>query len=161
MTKSKVKKVKATREESQEKIKPEIKEMDSKVEAKEESRAQPKENEKPKRKLAGYEDEEGARYLDEIDLLRWQNSVLRIKNLRHQVDALRHQAENIRLTMEAQRSKCLSTAGAFEVSAKNREKNQHINLVKEMGARYGVDFTDKNVVLDDETGKISFINPPP
>lgn len=119
-----------------------------------------KEEKKKQKELAGRVDDEGARYLEEIDFLKWQNSVLRIKNLRHQADSLRQQAENIRLTMETQRGKALSNAGAFEVAAKNREKNNHVELLKEMGARYGVEFTDKNVVVDDETGKIGFIAPP-
>lgn len=109
--------------------------------------------------LSGYVDEEGSRYLEEIDLLRWTNSVLRIRNLRHQASEIRTRLENLKMTYEMKRQQHLIQANAFEESAKHRENNIHVELMKEIGARYGVDFDNPNIVLDDETGKIKLIDP--
>ena len=67
-------------------------------ESKEQEPKEPK-----KRELAGTVDEEGSRYLDEVDLLKWANSILRIKNLRHQGSETRTKLENLRLDYEMKR----------------------------------------------------------
>ena len=118
-----------------------------------------KKEKEQERELAGYVDEEGSRYLDEIDLLKWSNSILRIRNLRHQASETRTRLENLRLDYEMKRQQHLIQADAFEKAANSREKNDHVNLMKEMGARYGVEFDDPNIVLDDATGKIKLIDP--
>jgi len=123
------------------------------------SKLETRETLKPKQRvLDGTVDEEGSRYLYEVDLLKWSNSILRIRNLRFQADSMRQKAENVRMQMERQMAKLLSNAGALEESAKRREMNDHVELIKDMGARYGVDFEDKNIVIDDETGKIKDMN---
>ena len=118
-----------------------------------------KKEKEQERELAGYVDEEGSRYLHEIDLLKWSNSILRIRNLRHQASETRTRLENLRLDYEMKRQQHLIQADAFEKAANSREKNDHVNLMKEMGARYGVEFDDPNIVLDDATGKIKLIDP--
>lgn len=136
-----------------ERVKPKVKRRPTR-------KAEAKEEQKPERKLSGWVDEEGSRYLDEVDLLRLLNSQLRIKNLRYQADSMKQKAENIRMEAENKRANLLRNAISFEESAKYKEKNPHRELVKELGARYGVDFLDTNIVVDDDSGKIKFITPP-
>jgi hypothetical protein len=108
---------------------------------------------------SGRVDELGKWYMDEIDFLKWANSTLRVSNLNLHADKLRTKIENLRLDYEANRVKFLNQADAFEKAAKKRRDEDHAKLMEEMGNKYGVDFSDANIVLDDNTGEIKLIDP--
>lgn len=138
-----------------EKERPVTRKTPAKMKAKEKTEEPP-----AKKKLSGWVDDEGARHLDEVDLLKLNNSHLRIKNLRFQAEVNKTKSENVRMELETKRLQYLRQADAFDRAARDREHNYHRNMIKEMGARYGVEFDDPNIVIDDESGKIKFIVPP-
>jgi len=141
-----------------------------KMKAKAKAAREPKEAPKPEEKKAeevekapepkaGRTDELGKWYLDEVDFLNWANSVLRMGNLNLHASELRTKLENLRLTYEAERRKFLNQADAFERAAKKRKDEDHAKMMEKMGEKYGVDFKNSNIVLDDETGEIKLIDP--
>jgi len=122
-----------------------------------EAKPKPEPKEKPP-EYRGKTNELGELYMETEDFLRWSKNLLRIKLCMAEAGKLRAEVENMRLKVEAKAAKMLETALSWDRAvAKHAEDNAE--LVTQLSKDYNLDFKDPNVTIDDESGKISVIDP--
>lgn len=111
-----------------------------------------------KKKSPGKYDDEGGYYLEEVDFLKWLSKRLRAKACMSEGGRLRTEADNISIKSAMQITKLRETADGFDKAAK-RYNEENGDFVTELSKKYNIDFKNPNVTFDDESGKITLIDP--